>query len=385
MNATGSARNTREGEGPAAASRSLRVALGLVAGRSLGGPVPIPALAPEESSRIVGEAAAERLLGPLLSVIDSGDLDVTDEVLDQIIHRQRAALRWCTRLEARLLDIDDWFREAGGARYLVLKGPAVAHLDEPDPSLRTFHDLDLLVSANDLDHAIATLERHGATRRVAQRRPGFDRRYLKSVGMRTHDGIELDVHRSLVGGPHGFRIPLDRVLAGAERFEVGGIGFLAPGLVHRALHASYHAVVGSATPPLHTLRDLGGYLSRPDLTVEEVVDEARRWRGEVVLFQAVQATFDSLRVDAPRWRDWLHGFRPDPAELMLIRKGHEAGRWPMEWTTIRELPWRDRVAFSWAVAVPSKASRDGRGISGTTRLRTGLARAARPTREVDPG
>lgn len=382
MNARWSARSTGDEEPPAISSSST-VVLRQVASRSLAGAAPISALGPEAASRIVDEAARERLLGPLLSVVDSGELDVPDEVLRRIVERHRTAMRWCTRLEARLFDIDDWFREAGGARYLVIKGPAVAHLDEPDPSMRSFHDLDLLVLASDLDRAIVTLERNGATRRVAQRRPGFDRRYIKSVGMRTHDSVEVDVHRSLVGGPHGFRIPLDRVFAGAERFEVGGVGFLAPGLGHRALHAAYHAVVGSTTPPLRTLRDLGGYLTRSDLSVGEVVEEARRWRGEAVLFQAVRATFDTLTFDAPLWRDWLHTYRPDPEEMTLIRKGHEAKRWPMEWTTVRELPWRDRLAFSWAVAVPSKASWDERGISPITRLRIGLARVARPTSDVD--
>ena len=29
------------------------------------------------------------------------------------------------------------------------------------------------------------------------------------------DGVELDVHRTYTGGPHGFRIPVDRIFAAA--------------------------------------------------------------------------------------------------------------------------------------------------------------------------
>lgn len=79
------------------------------------------------------------------------------------------------------------------------------------------------------------------------------------------DLVEIDVHRTLCGGAMGLRIPLDRVFAQPELFDIGDTGFLAPRLDHRALHAAYHAIVGGGPPPLRTLRDLAGYLTHPKL------------------------------------------------------------------------------------------------------------------------
>ena len=46
-------------------------------------------------------------------------------------------------------------------------------------------------------------------------------------------------------------------------------------LVHRVLHAAYHAVLGSPEPKLMSLRDLARYLASDSISMEELVAEAR--------------------------------------------------------------------------------------------------------------
>lgn len=82
-----------------------------------------------------------------------------DEQLELAVAGHQDSMRWLLHLEIRLLEVADWFADVGGIELRVLKGPAVAHLDEVDPALRSFSDLDLLIAAADMDRGIAALQR----------------------------------------------------------------------------------------------------------------------------------------------------------------------------------------------------------------------------------
>lgn len=303
-------------------------------------------------SEFLDMARANGVLGPLLFSLP----DSADDLREQVVAAYEPVLLWCMELELRLLEIKQWFDDAGGIDFRVLKGPAVTHLDEVDPSLRTFADLDLLIHTRDMDRAIEVLTAHGVTRRIPQRRPGFDRRFVKGVGMRCDDGIEIDIHRTLCVGALGFRIPLDDLFADPEYFEVGAERFPTMKLEHRALHAAYHAVMGTTVPPLKTLRDLGGYLTDPRLGPDVLVPVAQQWGGETVLGEAVRVTLRTLSIDNPAWHAWLDRFTPDETDLDLIDHSRAEVRWPIGRGVLRELDWRGRAAFIWALAVPSRES-----------------------------
>lgn len=331
-----------------------------------GGPTSIE-VTDADVEMLVGLVTGEGLLGPLLAALPSDAHDLHERVLE----RHAGAMAWCLLLEQRLLDIDDWFAAAGGIRYLLLKGPSVAHLDEDDPSMRSFADLDLLIDAADIDRALTVLQTHGAQRRIPEHHRGFDRRFSKGVGLTCGDGIEIDTHRTLCVGGLGARIPLDDLFADPDHFEVGGRTFAALSLPHRALHAAYHAVIGSSARQLRTLRDLAGFLTRLD--PDELLTEARRWRGETVLHSAVTATFDALTFDAPEWQRWVESLEPDPYDLALINTSLHGSPNPLDVPFLRELPWRDRAAYLWGVATPSKETLQSRGQTRWTRLRNGTA------------
>lgn len=352
----------------------LHEVLGQVAAWMLPGaptPGPVPA---GQAEALVDLAVGHGLTGQLVAALDAGAIDVPEPVHHHAVDAHEGSLWWCLLVERRLLEIDQWFRNAGGVDYQVVKGPAVAHLDEIDPSLRSYGDLDLLVAGPSMDRALEVLMAHGAVRARPAQRPGFDARFAKGIGTRFNDGIEVDVHRSFCDGAHGFRIPLDRVFATAEQFAIGGRPLPTPAKAHRALHACYHAVIGSSTPPLRTLRDLGWYLSDTDLPPVVLAAEAQAWRGEAVLAQAVRITLDTLHLPLPAWRAWLARTPIDPAESRLIERDREPTNLPFRWSTVRELRWPDRAAFAWAVAFPSPEVLRARGQTPVSRVVNGIRR-----------
>ncbi len=332
---------------------------------------------------LVRAAESQRLLGPLQEAVESGRLLIPAAAREYLAARQAATMLWCLQIEVRLLELCEWFAEAGGVEFRVIKGPAVAHLDELDPALRSFADLDLLVAADDLDRAVAVLEAHGATRPWPQRRPAFDRRFAKSVTMTCQDSVEVDLHRTLCDGAYGVRLPLAELFRDVESFELGGEQIRALSAPHRMLHAAYHAVLGSRTPRLSSLRDIAGYLTTPELGPEFIVPTAERWRGVEVLAVAVEETFDALHFSAPVWTDWLADAELDRQQLEVIerhrREGSSFGRAKLDlW---HELPGAAaKLAYGRAVIWPTSAHLRERGLRRADPVKSLLGRWRSPQR-----
>ena len=154
-------------------STAVEQALHQVAGWLLPGASPVDPVHEAIAPDLVVRARSARMLGPLLAVVDSGGLDLTAEGLVAARAQHEAAMLWCMHVETQLLHIRRWLKQAGGLPHLVVKGPAVAHLDDLDPSLRAFADLDLLVPAEHLTGVIEVLVAHGGHRADEERRAGF--------------------------------------------------------------------------------------------------------------------------------------------------------------------------------------------------------------------
>lgn len=326
----------------------------------------------EEANDLVLRAKANGLLGPLTACVDGGGLTLPEEAVEAAIHEHEAAQWWCLQIEQMLAAVDSWFEAAGGVQYRVLKGAAVAHLDDVDPALRSFGDLDLLVAAADMDRALGVLVDHGGERVFPPRRPGFDRRFAKGTGQILFDRVEIDVHRTLADGGFGYRIPADRLFADPEAFQVADRTVLALSRPARALHACYHAVATTKTPTLRSVRDLGWYLSAPDLQPDALVAEIGRWRGELVLGETVRLTTTTLGVRLDGWEQWAEAVVATRRDQALLDRSRRPSARPFEWSTLREIRWQDRPAYLYAVAVPSREVLDSRGQNHRTRLVSGF-------------
>lgn len=342
----------------------VQAALRALAAWRLPGAPPLPTVGDHETgAALVAAAVDERLVGVLAVAAAAGELVLPPDLVVAAVDAHRDALTWCLRVEVELLDLLGEL-EPRGIHPLVLKGPAAAHLDAEDPSLRIFADLDLLVTGPDVGATVELLEARGATRAFAERRAGWDRRFAKSVTLRTPDGVEVDLHRSLCDGAHGFRIPLERLFDQQATFALGGRTVACLGPVHRLLHTAYHLALGSPEPRLGSRRDLASGLVDPRLPVDEVVAEAGRWRGEAVLAAAVADALDGLGVDAPAWRTWTEGVDLPAGEVAVVarqrREGSSIGRGKVD--ALAELGVRDGLAYATALLVPSARHLRSRGL-----------------------
>src|SRR4051794_119289 len=175
------------------------VVRGIAASGLAGTDTPWPAapLGAAEWGELIGAVRHERLAGLLVHAISDESLPVTSEQAAEAHREHFAGILLVLANENKMLEV---VRElaAAGVSARVLKGSAVAHLDYPDPSLRLFGDLDLLVPSGQWDQAVAALVAAGHVPMYRQPRPGFDRRFSKGNTFQTDDGLEIDLHRTFV-------------------------------------------------------------------------------------------------------------------------------------------------------------------------------------------
>ena len=304
---------------------------GLGADRPLG--LPAQPLCDAEWDAFFADAIHHRLAGLLVASVAHGELPATGA--------QRAAV---AELEVELTAARMWHEPrlteivgvltAADVEVRVLKGPALATLDYPDPQWRPTKDVDLLVRGEAVDRSVAALEAVGGqhTDFAVDRFPGFAATAGKGATVVMPDGLEVDLHRLLSWGPLGVRVPPDDLWRRRRTFERGGGRFETLGLEESLLHASGHLLLGGWRRAL-TLRDVAQLLASPDLDAERLLVTARRWGLEAVLATAVQLTRRELktgpeRSDHPRddvhgeraiVTSWADGFPPRPVDLLWLR------------------------------------------------------------------
>lgn len=274
-------------------------------------------LADVTATRVVDEAARRRLTGHLVAAIGAGTVVASADGRARAMAAHRRAVRHVLRVEQVLLETVDVLAAAGvGSR--VLKGPAVARTLYPCPAVRTFVDVDLLVRSGDIDRAAAALRAAGHRRPVPELRPGFDRRFGKTAMFVHPAGIQVDLHRTLVVGPHGLLIDLADLFAGGRSVTVGGRGVATLDVASEFLALCYHAALGDVPPRLASLRDVAQALARHPDILAAVLDQAEAWRGRAVVARAVSlaaSVFDLVETPSIAW---AAAYRPDRGERRLL-------------------------------------------------------------------
>ncbi len=321
---------------------------------------------------LVGLVSEHRLQGLLARACDDGVLPTTQAQRAHARERHREALGHVLRVEALLLAAVRCLTEAG-IDHRVLKGAAVARLDYPDPTLRLYGDVDLLVPAAQLAAAVEALGSLGARRTTPPVGASFERRFAKGVDLRLENSLEIDVHRSLAREPFGVFIATERLFAQPSAFELDGAVLPAMDRACRFLHACLHAGVGDVRPGLVAVRDVAQLLASPELDDVEVWTAARTWRACAVVREAValaeaQLGFVTRRplVDLAR----AHVVTPTERRALAAARAATGRQLRLSLVTVRMLPTlRDRVAYLAPLAWPSGAfvgSRGGR-IAGWRR------------------
>jgi hypothetical protein len=260
--------------------------------------------------------------------------------------------------------------------FRVLKGAACSHLDYPDASLRSFHDIDLLAPGERLDEAVALLHGLGFRRRYPSPRPGFDARFGKAVTLVADSGVEVDLHRTFALGPFGQRIRLaDLWSAPPAGFTLGGVRLTALDTELRLLHAAYHSALGDYPPRLVPLRDIAQLVLRPDLDVPRVRALAAAWQGEAVLAHAVRQAWATLQIaDLTALSTWAEGYRArqrDERDLAVYQSS-ETSYAAKSYAAVRGIPRpSDRLAYLRAMLLPADTYVAGRHSGRLARLRRG--------------
>lgn len=268
--------------------------------------------------QLLAACRRERTVGVLAAAVASGALPAGDReiALTQEAHAEVMAV---AVLLEQLLVRGSAVLTAAGVDHRVLKGSSFAHLDWPDPSMRTFNDIDLLV-AGDSDVAVEAFRAVDCTRRTAEVSRGFDRRFGKGTTLTEPSGFEIDLHRTLAAGAFGLLIKRDELLDGPQALRIGGTQTLALGRVQRFVHACYHAALGGVRPSHAMCRDVG------ELALQLRTDEmgaahelARSWGGQAVIARALVLATDLLGL--PEHHDlvrWGRAYEPTRAENRRI-------------------------------------------------------------------
>ncbi len=366
---------------PAALSRHLAA----VAAFGLAGAPPIELTEPLSNDawvRLLASVTRERLVGVLASAIDAQAVPVTGEQLARMADLHEEVMLACIALEQYLHRIADVL-EPAAIDFAVVKGPAAAHGWALDASERQFGDIDILVRSADIDRTVAALEAAEATRFTPELRPGFDRRFAKSVTM-AWGPFEIDVHRTLAPGRFGLDIDEASLWAGVgasgdethapATFTVAGRPFATLTRPMHFVHACYHAALGDRRPSLASLRDI--QLLAAEVTIDEALAIAEPWGGAAVLAHALAEAAERVPSEVGDAHRWARGYAASERDLDDIASYHDVDdRFASTARhSLASLPLGQRPAFALALALPSAENLEARGLTRGAHLRQLLRR-----------
>jgi len=283
-------------------------------------------LPPRPWAELLATCGAEHTIGLLAAAMLTGWLRATDEQAAQVDAAHASLMGHVVVLEQVLVTASTRL-SAAGIGHRVLKGSANAWLDWPEPSMRTFSDVDILL-ADDYSRGLQALESVGCRRRTIEVHPGFDRRFGKGTTLVGPTGHEVDVHRTLAAGAYGLLIKGDELLEGGDPLTVGGRQLLALARPQRLVHACYHALLGDVRARHATLRDIGELILGCDPEEGRRAHElAASWDGRAPVAAAVTSATALLRLPPthPLVR-WARAYEPTAAEQRRLRAYRGTGR-----------------------------------------------------------
>lgn len=310
----------------------------------------------EEGAAFERRLVREKLTGLAIAASVGGALRLPPSRIDPLLGRHRRAMAWCLMVEQRLLQLDDRFRRAG-IDYAVLKGPAMAHVAYPDPSLRAFGDLDILVRGGSFRDACAVLREMGFRRRLAEPRPRFDERFGKAAAHKhAGDSIEVDLHRTLVLGPFGLWLDPGAMLDRATSFELAGreIGRLDD--TDMLISVAMHAVLGWPRRLL-PLRDVAQAARSLEVDWPAFVQRAADSRLTAVLLHAFALSTTTLGIEPVAEAAALSASPIARRELLALESyaDRQRGRGGTALSTLRAVPGvREKAAYARALAFPQR-------------------------------
>jgi hypothetical protein len=271
-------------------------ALVAAARHGLGGETDPVVLDAATAEGVLARARFDHLTGFLAAAVLAGVV-VTDEgVKGSLWERWRAELALCVRLEGLAVRTGEVL-DGAGIRWRLTKGAALAHLDYPDPAVRTFGDVDVIVHPSEWAAAYQLLSAHGYEREGRTLPGGYDARYGKGATLTSPEGLELDLHRRFAIGRFGVTSRMEMLFASSAAIVLAGrtVPVLDP--VGRLLHACFHAALGGFRG-LRAFRDVAQLILVTGVDWPAAFGVARSWRAEAVVASAITETWQRLELGA---------------------------------------------------------------------------------------
>lgn len=245
---------------------------------------------PERSVRLAG---FHHLTGFLATALLHGVVTSDDDRLKSVVWQQwHDELLMCVRLEALAVRTAELL-DGASIRWRLTKGAALAHLDYPDPAMRTFGDVDLVVHPDDWSESFRLLTASGYRREAPTLPGGYDDRYGKGATLVTADGLEVDLHRRFAIGRFGVTAAMETVFASSQSVVLGNRAIPVLDQAGRLLHACFHAVLGGFRG-LRAFRDVAQLVLVGGADWQATFEVARSWRAEAVVARAIRESWQRL-------------------------------------------------------------------------------------------
>ena len=316
----------------------------------------------------------QRITGLASARVRAGSLRLTEAQKAELTEHHRSAMAMVLLLQHLTVEVSSAMEEAG-VPTVVLKGAAIANAFYPDPSWRSYGDLDLLVSASDWRAACDALVTLGFRRVTPEPRPGFDERFGKGASYEDARGLQVDLHRTLALGPFGLWIDTEALLEGTTPFAMGDASLRRLDDTNALIHACVHAALGRERPLLVPLRDVLqiAWSGRVDRGL--LAGRIRDWRLVAPVSHALQIAASTLAVPLPDdLRDLLHA-RTGAIERRALQ-AYTTARRRRGGTSLSAL-WaipgiRLRAAYVRALLIPDKTFLAARAEAGSGSVRSRL-------------
>lgn len=298
--------------------------------------------------------ADQGLTGLAVAAVQAGTLPLENGQLDDLLDRHQLAMALTLELERALLEVWEAF-DAAGIEAVVLKGAGTAHHAYPDPALRPFRDVDVLVRTSQWRDACRVLARLGYQRVRPEPRAGFDERFGKAATHRGPDGLWVDLHRTLVLGPFGLWLEPDGLFAHTAPFELAGTVLRRLDTTVLLLHACLHATLGNWPPRLLPLRDVAQLAVRNDVDWVLLARLTRQWRLTAPVADGLRAAARTLQMTVPTAARPLLDHTPRRWERRALAAYHsrQPGRLGVALATLQAIPGiRPRLAYLRSLLAP---------------------------------
>jgi len=277
--------------------------------------------------------AEQRLWGVLAAAVADGWMPATEEQTREVADGHEGAVAGCLVLDRALVGLSSALTDAR-IEHVAFKGVANAVRLYPQPSWRTYGDIDLLVSRAQLEAAATVIADRGGTPQSSNSLRTVAR-FGKSATFDLPGRLEVDLHCAFSLGPFGLIAGQRDLLARRDLIELSGHAIPVLDPAASMVAGACNAALSWGECRLLPLRDVAQMLDTGWADPEAVLITAGDWGALSVLAAAIQVTCElfGLPIGGGLAR-WAHEYRASRRERRWLRGYHD----PRPDAYLRQLP-----------------------------------------------